>query len=195
MLMEGPWGEVILLILLLSFASEEERDAFSYLYSHYKEIMLQKANAILHDPMLAEDAVSEAFLRIYRNMRKIDDPASGRSAAFVLTIVRNTALTILRRENRQPNLAMEEDERADSFDLEEHVLSTLSKEQILRILDELNEELRSVFLLKYAYDLPHKKIGLLLGITENNVTVRLYRAKKKIAAALAKEGIAIEENR
>lgn len=195
MLMEGPWGEVIRLILLLSFASEEERDAFSYLYSHYKEIMLQKANAILHDPMLAEDAVSEAFLRIYRNMRKIDDPASGRSAAFVLTIVRNTALTILRRENRQPNLAMEEDERADSFDLEEHVLSTLSKEQILRILDELNEELRSVFLLKYAYDLPHKKIGLLLGITENNVTVRLYRAKKKIAAALAKEGIAIEENR
>ena len=186
---------MIRLILLLSFASEEERDAFSYLYSHYKEIMLQKANAILHDPMLAEDAVSEAFLRIYRNMRKIDDPASGRSAAFVLTIVRNTALTILRRENRQPNLAMEEDERADSFDLEEHVLSTLSKEQILRILDELNEELRSVFLLKYAYDLPHKKIGLLLGITENNVTVRLYRAKKKIAAALAKEGIAIEENR
>lgn len=56
------------MILLLSFASEEERDAFSYLYSHYKEIMLQKANAILHDPMLAEDAVSEAFLRIYRNM-------------------------------------------------------------------------------------------------------------------------------
>lgn len=195
MLMEGPWGEVIRLILLLSFASEEERDAFSYLYSHYKEIMLQKANAILHDPMLAEDAVSEAFLRIYRNMRKIDDPASGRSAAFVLTIVRNTALTILRRENRQPNLAMGEEERADSFDLEEHVLSTLSKERILRILDELNEELRSVFLLKYAYDLPHKKIGLLLGITENNVTVRLYRAKKKIATALAKEGIAIEENR
>ena len=38
------------MILLLSFASEEERDAFSYLYSHYKEIMLQKANAILHDP-------------------------------------------------------------------------------------------------------------------------------------------------
>lgn len=195
MFMEGPGGEVIRLILLLSFASEEERDAFSYLYSHYKEIMLQKANAILHDPMLAEDAVSEAFLRIYRNIRKIDDPTSGRSAAFVLTIVRNTALTILRRENRQPNLAMEEDERADSFDLEEHVLSTLSKEQILCILDELNEELRSVFLLKYAYDLPHKKIGRLLGITENNVTVRLYRAKKKIVAALAKEGIAIEKNR
>ena len=50
------------MLLVLVFASEEERGAFDYLYTHYKGLMLQKANGILHDPMLAEDAVSEAFM-------------------------------------------------------------------------------------------------------------------------------------
>lgn len=63
---------------------------------------------------------------------------------------------------------------------------------MLALVDGLSEELRSVFLLKYAYDLPHKTIGRLLGISENNVNVRLHRAKKKIAALLAEGGYAVE---
>ena len=55
------------MILLLAFSSAEEKDAFEYIYTRYKNLMLQKAYAILHDRMLAEDAVSEAFIRIYKN--------------------------------------------------------------------------------------------------------------------------------
>ena len=72
------------------------------------------------------------------------------------------------------------------------MLAAVSAERMLALMDGLNEELRSVFVLKYAYDLPHKTIGRLLGITENNVNLRLYRAKKKIAALLAKEGYTVE---
>lgn len=148
------------MILLFVLASGEE-EAFAYLYSHYKGLMLQKAYAILHDRMLAEDAVSEAFLRIYRNRHKVDDPASDRSLSFVMTIVRNTALTLYNRERRQPPALPEEDEPADPFDLERYVLSEISSEKILELVGGLPEELRSVFLLKYAYDLPHKQIGQL----------------------------------
>ncbi len=180
------------MFLALTFAVPEERDAFAYIYTQYKALMLRKAAAILHDEMLAEDAVSEAFIRIYRNMHKIEDPASGRCLAFVMTIVKNTALTLLEREHKKP-VSLEEEDREDPFDLEQHVLSEISSEEILRILDGVSEELRSVFLLKYAYDLSHRQIGKLLGISENNVTVRLHRARKKIAAILIKEGYAVEK--
>lgn len=176
---------------LLALASPAEGEAFEYIYTHYKGLMLQKAYGILRDPMLAEDAVSEAFIRIYKNMRKIEDPASNRCLAFVATITRNTALTLLQKERRQP-AELPDEEQPDGFNLEEHVLTAVSAERMLALMDGLNEELRSVFLLKYAYDLPHKTIGRLLGITENNVNVRLYRAKKKIAALLAKEGYTVE---
>ncbi len=180
------------MFLLVILASEEDEDVFTYLYAHYKGLMLQKAYGILHDRMLAEDAVSEAFIRIYKNRHKLDDPASSRSLAFVMTIVRNTALTVYGRERRQPVLLEDEEEPEGSFDLEQTVLSAISSEQIAQIVESLPEELRSVFLLKYAYDLPHKKIGQLLGITENNVTVRLHRARKRLAAILIKEGYAVE---
>ena len=84
--------------------------------------MLYKASSILHDYMLAEDAVSEAFIRIYKNIDKIEDPVSKKSIAFVMTIVRNTSLTILEK-NKKSDFIEEEDTRADSFDLENHILS------------------------------------------------------------------------
>lgn len=174
---------------LLALASAEDEQAFAYIYTHYKGLMLQKAYAILRDPMLAEDAVSEAFIRIYKNMRKIEEPASNRCLAFVVTIARNAALTLLQRERRQPEELPEAD-MPDHFDLEAQVLADISAERILALMNGLSEELRSVFLLKYAYDLPHKTIGRLLGISENNVNVRLHRAKKKLAALLEKEGYA-----
>ena len=86
---------------------------------------------------------------------------------------------------------LDEAQRDDS-DLEAEVLSQLSSERIWQVVDGMKEELKSVFLLKYAYDMSHKEIGAALGITENNVTVRLHRAKKSLAGLLAKEGYRYE---
>jgi len=165
-----------------------EKDTFEALYTSCKGLMLNKAYGILRDRGLAEDAVSEAFIRIYKNISKIDDPASNRSVAFAVTVVKNVALTMLQRETRHPSDFLDDD-RADTFDLEEHVLSRLSSEHIYALLNQVNEELRSVFLYKYAYDMSHREIGRLLNITENNVTVRLHRAKKQIALMLREEGV------
>jgi len=180
------------LIILLTFASESDRDKFEYIYSKYKNLMLQKAYGVLRDYMLAEDAVSEAYLRIYKNLHKIDDPTSNKSIAFMVTIVKNTSLTILDRESKKATELYDE-AQPDTFDLEQHILSELSSENIYAVLNTINEELRSVFLLKFAYDMSHREIGKALGISENNVTVRLHRAKKKLSEMLAKEGYVREK--
>ena len=174
-------------MIILTFSSEQERDKFEYIFNTYKKLMLHKAYGILRDYMLAEDAASEAFLRIYKNLHKIDDPASKKTIAFIVTIVKNVALTMLSRE--KVYITHEFDENMeDDFDLEEQTISALSSESIYKIIDQLSEELKGVFLLKYAYNLPHREIGRMLGITENNVTVRLHRAKNKLAALLREEG-------
>ena len=175
------------LFLLLTFSTPDERDKFEYIFHKYKKLMLHKAYGILRDLMLAEDAASEAFIRIYKNLHKIEDPDSPRTAAFVVTIVRNAALTMLEREKSRDAEALDE-EQSDSLDLEEQVITQLSADRIQEVIDGLREELKSVFLLKYAHDLSHREIGELLGISENNVTVRLHRAKKSLAELLKKEG-------
>ena len=179
------------MLLIFTFSTESEKDIFEALYNNCKGLMLQKAYGILHDRMLAEDAVSEAFIRVYKNLYKIDDPSSNRSIAFVMMIVKNTALTILSKEKAQAVEELDETKQ-DSFMLEDFVLSKISNERIYELLNKLKEELRSVFLMKYAYDLPHKKIGELLNISENNVTVRIHRAKKQIIEILKEEEFAVE---
>lgn len=179
------------LYILLVFDTEEDRAKFEWLYETYKHLMLHKAHGILHDHMLAEDAVSEAFLRIYKNISKIEDPASKRSLAFVMTIVKNVALTML--ESKKKHAADEfDDAYASDMDVEALVVADLSQETIYALVNDLNEEYKSVFLLKYAYDMTHREIGKLLAISENNVTVRLHRAKKRLSALLVEKGYAHE---
>lgn len=184
-------------IMLLSFSSESDRQKFEYVYDKYKNLLLHKAYGILRDRMLAEDAVSEAFLRTYKNIDKIEEPDSNRTVAFLVTIVKNVALTMLKKRKSQSAEPLEEWDAAlqSGPTLEDVVASALSADAIYAMVDQLEEEYRSVFLLKYAYDLPHREIGRLLHISENNVTVRLHRVKKKLAAMLLKGGYTDEAAR
>ena len=175
------------MILLFAFDSVSGRDKFDALYNRYHRLMLAKARDILRDEMLSEDAVSEAFIRVYKNLHKIDDPFSNSTAAFLVTIVKNTALTILKKERAIPSEELDDTAR-DGFNLESHVLSRLSEERIYSLLDGLGDEAKSVFLLKYAYDLSHREIGKILNMSENNVTVKLYRTRARLSELLAKEG-------
>ena len=172
------------MIIILAFESRSEQTKFEYLYSKYKNLLFYKAMDILHDHMLAEDAVSEAYLRIYRNLNKIQDQDSPRSIAFMVTIVRNCALTILKKNSAE--VAEEAvEENADPFDLEESVINSQSTKEIYELLGSLDEQLRNIFILKYAYDLPHSEIAAQLGLSENNVTVKLHRTKKKLQGLLS----------
>ena len=182
-------GEHLLMIFV--FGSEGERDKFERVYNKYRGLMLHKAYGILRDRMLAEDAVSEAFIRIYRNLHKIDDAESNRTAAFVSIIARNAALSLLRTKKRTAEQALT-DAYLDDADTEQAVLSALAAQDLYAALDALDEDFRSVFVLKYAYDLSHREIGKLLGISENNVTVRLHRVRKKLAALLPEGGDGLE---
>lgn len=175
------------MLLLLTFAEESERDKFEYLYVSYKNLLLHKAYDILKDYALAEDAVSEAYLRVYKNLHKIEEPASGRAIAFLVTIVKNVALTMLSAGKKLP--VEEYDETlADDFDMEESALAALGSEKIYTLMERLGEELRGAFLMRYAFDYSNREIAKLFAISETNVRVRLHRAKKQMAALLKKEG-------
>lgn len=156
------------------------KDKFDYIYEKYKRLLLAKAYDILKDHALAEDAVSEAFIRVYKHLGKIDDPDSGQSASFLVTIAKNIAINLYHKEKRTTPFDVAEYDEADDFDLEDTIATQDDATGALKLVGRLKEELRAVFLLKYAHDMSHKEIAKILGITENNVTVRLHRAKTKL---------------
>ncbi len=179
------------MIFTLSFGSEDEKSKFEYIYNRYKPLLMLRALKVLGDRMLAEDAVSEAFLRIYRNLGKVDNPDSPKSAAFFVTIVRNTSLTLL-KSRRNETVSFEEFEPQALDSPEREALMNASVEAIGAVLNRLGGEMKDAFMLKYSNDLPHREIAKILGTSENNVTVMLHRARKKLAEMLREEGVTCE---
>ena len=172
--------------MLLTFASESDKNKFEYIYEKYKRLLWSKANDILKDHALAEDAVSEAFLRAYKHLHKIGEPDAPQSISYLVTIVKNVAINLYHREKRTTPIDLAEYDEADDFNLEDMITSQETASDAMKLVGRLKEELRGVFLLKYAHDMSHREIAKVLGITENNVTVRLHRAKTKLVQ-LAKE--------
>ena len=176
-------------LIFLTFPDEDEKSKFEYIYNKYKKLLLYKANGILNDYSLAEDAVSEAFLRVYKNLHKIDDPDSGQTISFLTVIVKNTAINILNK-HKNMNVAdydIYESDLQSDFNVEKEVISDIVTDGMLKVVDKLKDELKDCFLLMYAHNLSYKEISKILNISESNVTVRIHRAKKKIIELLREE--------
>ena len=86
-----------------------DKETFSEIYNHYRDMMHQKAMSILHNRALAEEAVQESFLKIAKNISKISSPVCSKTAAFIVIIVRNTSYDILRTEKPNDSVPLDED--------------------------------------------------------------------------------------
>ena len=176
---------MFLFLALLDSPGEQEK--FREIYEHYRHFMWYLANQKLQDEHLAEDAVQEAFLALTRHLDKVEDIYSPRTKRFLSTIVRSKAVDILRK--RAPEQELEdymEDSRGGTDILEQY----LRKEHYNRLVScilELDDRYRTVFEYKYLYQMTDAEIGDILGISEKNVNVRYFRARKKLQKMIREE--------
>lgn len=129
----------------------------------------------------AEDVVQEAYLRAF----KFFDGFHGEdSRAWLLTIVRNTAYTWL-RQNQRPEVSTEFDEELHSVESDE----TTSESALIRMADyqALREALealpvgyREVIILHDLEGLAYKEIAHIVDIPLGTVMSRLARARKRL---------------
>lgn len=162
-------------------------EKFEKIYEKYKALAYSLAFEILRDASLSEDAVSETFIRVYKNLHKIEEPESPKTAGFIAVIAKNCAKTIAKKSAMNSFTELMS-EPADKFDLEQSAVDKITAEEIAEAAGALSEELRAVFLLKYAYDMSNKEIAKALGITAVNAGVLAHRAKKKLIGLVAENG-------
>lgn len=156
------------------------KELFIQLYNTHRQSMFYIANQVLHDNYLAEDAVHEAFLRIAKNIDRIDFSLNPRN--LLLTIAKNAALTLRSSRDREiftfDSVGIHYTE--DVFDLEEHYASVSEIDTILRVVDAMPHEYGTVFRLKYMHDLTYRQISSLLDISVDSAKKRIQRIKERV---------------
>ena len=134
----------------------------------------------------AEDAVQEAYLRGFRSFGGFHG-TDGRG--WLLTIVRNTCYTWLRR-NRAEQLSTPFDEEihceeAASPNPEELLLRNADRQRLQDALEELPVEFREALVLREIEGLSYKEIANVSGVPVGTVMSRLARARDRLKEKIA----------
>lgn len=144
---------------LLAYATGE-KSALKRIYDAESARMLGVAQRLLKRRALAEEAVQDAFVLIWRHAARFD-PERGAGLTWIYAILRNRSLSILRDEKRtETSDTPVAEETASEEDDPETVMSKLSDARALRAcLETLPAQRRGVVLLAFVQGLTHGEIA------------------------------------
>ena len=144
------------------------------------------ARWLLRNEQDAQDVVQEAYLRAFRSFSGFHG-TNGR--AWLLTIVRNTSYTLLKK-NRAVDFTTTFDEEIHGSGRESVSPATILEhsedaELIREAMDELPAEFREILVLRHQEGLSYKEIANIARIPLGTVMSRLARARDKLKEYLA----------
>jgi RNA polymerase sigma-70 factor (ECF subfamily) len=128
----------------------------------------------------AEDIVQDTLIKVWNKREEWSEIES--IEAFSLTICRNLALDRLKKaENQNDSLDETPTEQADqASNPYEEMIQKDRISLVRRLVDGLPEKQRSCMQLRDFEGKPYKEIATILGISEEQVKVNIFRARQTI---------------
>ena len=180
---------------LIRAAQAGDHAAFEQLVRAYDQSVLRLAMNLLRCPEDAHDVYQEAFLRVYKNLHSFRFDCSFHT--WLYRIVTNLCLDHMRkrkvRKEEATVLATADgpldrmdavpEERVDG-DPQRYLFSGQVRRRIKEVLGDLTPRERMVFELRHYQGLRLRRIGEVLGTTEEAAKNCLFRATQKMRAAL-----------
>jgi RNA polymerase sigma-70 factor (ECF subfamily) len=167
-------------------------DAFRLLVDKYKDSIVNLAYRFTGNRADAHDLAQDAFLQAYA--RLADFRVGSRFHPWLYTIALNICRNHVRRrkllrwiplEAPSRDRAPDRDPPERAADPEAALLDREADMRLQRAIDSLPLKYREVFLLRQAQELSYEEIAEVTGLPIGTVEVRLFRARKRLVAALA----------
>ncbi len=180
---------------LIRAGQRGDEQAVEALFRRYHRPLFQTALRVLGNTEDAEDALQDGLLSAYRNLGRFE----GRSqfSTWLTRIVINAALMRRRSAKARPAVSLDEAPREEELppaerfaddgpNPEQVFASTEIREMISENLDELSPLLRTAFVLREVQGYSTGEAAKKLGVTENTLKARLWRARHQLAERLGR---------
>jgi RNA polymerase sigma-70 factor (ECF subfamily) len=164
-------------------AKQGDDDAFTRLVEVYQVPVYNLCYRMLGNPVEAEDAAQETFLRAYRGLSRYDPER--RFVTWLLSIASHHCIDRLRRR-RYPIQSLDEllpsQQKSDDKPGPEAALTAKEeREGVREMLGHLGDLDRAALILRYWYDLSYEDIAQSLSTSVSAVKSRLHRARRQLA--------------
>ena len=166
-----------------------DRDDFRLVYDANYRLLVQVIMHIVYNLEVAEDLTQEAFERFY--VKNMTFPSEDDARYWLIRVAKNLALNHIRRNKREIELVEkvrhDPSASAQTRDAAASAVEADERRAVRAAIESLPENLRLVIQLKEYSGLDYRSIAKVLGISETNVKVRVYRARKKLEETLSTE--------
>jgi RNA polymerase sigma-70 factor (ECF subfamily) len=169
--------------------SEIESDKeFARLYETVFPMLMRVAYRITGSEDAAEDLCQDALFRLHE--KRLSFPTNDDAKFWLIRVVKNAALNYVKRKTREKKAYQKafHEGRESEESSEVSIIKEETQIMVKAALEKLPLNLRMVLILKEYADLNYKEIGRVLGISEGNVKVRVFRARERLASLLIHEG-------
>ena len=170
---------------LLARVVDGDEYALEHVYRLHGRVALNVAFRVLRDTSLAEDAVQEGFIDLWRTAERFD-PRRSSVRAWLCVLVHRRAVDIVRREASRRAL----DERQtppvqESYTAEETIFLRYDRRRIQKVLEQLDAPQRQLIELAYWGGLTQSQLAERFSLPLGTVKSRMFSALGELRVALA----------
>ena len=166
--------------------TENAEHAFSQLYMALMPNLLQFAQSIIKKKELAEEIVSDVFIRIWQNKEFISEIENLKLYLFIST--KNTALNYLSRHYRKNVLSLDEMNipvSSVNYNPEQILITSELINRINSAISMLPSRCKLIFKMAKEDGLKYAEIAQLLNISVKTIDNQLAIAVRKIGKAIS----------
>ncbi len=175
---------------LLALVAREDEVALAELYDRYSRVAYGLALRVVRDPALAEDAVQEAFMAVWRSAAGFRSERA-KPSTWILTLVHRRAVDVVRREERRRAAPLETAEEPDAYGLatDEEIELTDRRRLVQEALRQLPDEQREALELAYYAGLTQSELAERLSVPLGTIKSRMFTGLRRLRDILADAGL------
>ncbi len=165
---------------------EGDPTAFGILVNSYKDLVFTLALRMLKHREEAEEVSQDTFIKVYKSLKTFKNDS--KFSTWIYRITYNTCLDRLKKNKKEfLNVPIDEFSESALTTLDNALNMMVANERIHAIqkcLECLPSEDSALLTLYYFEDLSLDEIAVVVNLTANNVKVKLFRSRKKLASIL-----------
>ena len=172
-------------VLQIKISMHSDQHAFGQMYVAYMPLLLRFANSIIKNHELAEEIVSDVFIKIWQNRNEIGKIENFKLYLYIST--KNTALNYLSRHFRKDIISLEEMSLNTSigpYNPEQLLITCEAVKKINHEIQKLPARCKLIFKLVKEDGLRYNDIAELLNISVKTIDSQMAIALKKISSAI-----------
>jgi RNA polymerase sigma-70 factor (ECF subfamily) len=160
-----------------------DRTALRVFVFRYQHMVFAYLSRALGPGPHVEDLAQDVFIRACRALPSFDAAGPARLSTWILTIANRVAIDA-RRKRRLSTTELTPDAAQDAVTPETERHRSEVGLALQRAAEALPDDQRDVFILAELHELSMKEIAAVLGIRENTVKTRLFRARERLRVLL-----------